>query len=268
MTRRICLFGNSHIAALKEAHRAGPDRWPGLEMQFVGLHGELLMQTVIRDGRLAPQSDAAAEALQAISGLSEVDLRSFDAFVVTGCNIATFSAVTVYGGLRWPDLPSLDRQADLAAMRPILVSEGVARATLVAMLAERLGLRFIRHLRAGTDRPIWLTQQPNVSASVLEGETPAKLRTHLRAMARGDAAHIARLFAEVAPLATCEAGAGFLPQPAATVVEDILTDTAYCEGATRLAARPGIPQPARDFLHANAAYGALVLDQISGALAR
>lgn len=266
MTARIAVLGNSHIAALREAWAAERARWQGLEALFLGLHGELLMQTRIDAGRLVPASDAAAEAMERISGIRAIDLRQCDAIVVVGCGLASFATVTLQAQLRWPALPSLDRQADLAAMGPLLVSERAARDTLAVVLGRRLALRLVRHLRQESDLPIWLVQQPNVHAAVKRGPVPPRLRGLLRTLASGDGPHLARLFAEVAHEVAGGQKARFLPQPAPTVVDELLTAVPFCTGATRLAEETGVPQPPHDLLHANAAYGAAVLDRLASAL--
>ncbi|MCC5975800.1 MAG: hypothetical protein JJT81_17365 [Rubellimicrobium sp.] len=266
MTGRIAILGNSHIAALREAWTVERARWPGLEANFLGLHGELLMQTRIDAGRLVPASDAAAEAMERISGVRAFELQRCDAIAIVGCGLASSAGVTLQAELRWPALPSLDRQADLAGMRPLLVSEGAARATLAAMLGRRLALRLARHLRRGCNLPVWLVQQPNVHAAVRRGPVPPKLRGLVRTLVNGDAPHLARLFAEVASDVAARESARFLPQPPQTVTQDLLTAAPFCTGATRLAEVPGVPQPPHDLVHANAAYGAAVLDQLASAL--
>lgn len=266
MTRRICFFGNSHLAALREAWVTDPGRWPGIEAQFIGAHKDLLLQTRLEGSVLHPDSRAASDAFARLGGVGSVDLAGFDHIVVTGCMVSLPQAANTYRDARWPGLPSLSSEPDLAKMAPVLMSRAAAQATVEAAIARRLGPRFVRHVRPATDVPIWLTSQPRVSAVVRKRAHPAA-RSQRIALRNGDGAALSALFEAAAARAVEQAGATFLPQPAQTIAHDILTDLPYVEGAKRLTARGDQPQPPTDIMHANAAYGALVLDQIIAATA-
>ncbi len=82
----------------------------------------------------------------------------------------------------------------------------------------------------------------------------------------GDAPALSALFDEAAHLAAAAAGAGFVPQPAATIARHILTAPRFMLGANRLAQRPDLPQPPGDVMHANGAWGALMLDALADRL--
>lgn len=259
---RICLFGNSHLAALRDGWAAHPGRWPGLAPTFVGAHRNHLMETAIRDGRLVPVTQAAQEAFRRLGGVDSVDLAAYDGFVIAGCQIGLHSAAVAWRDMRWTGLESVAACPDLALMRPRLVSRPAARETLAARLSARLGLAFARHLRSATDRPVWLCSQPRVSAAILA--TPRRsTASHAEALRLGDAPGLSALFEDAAALAAARAGAVFVPQPPQTVQDHILTALPYVEGASRLAARPGLPQPPDDIMHANAAFGALMLDAVA-----
>jgi hypothetical protein len=238
-------------------------RWPGLDIRFVGAHGELLLETAIRDGRLVPVTGAARAAFQRLNKLDDVDLSAFDGFAIAGCLMAMPQAAMVYRDLRWPDLPSLHRVPDLAEMPQLLVSRAAAQATLQAVLMRRLGPRFAMHLRSGTERPIWMLSQPRMSEAGLAPRA-TRLRSYVNAHHAGDGHALSSLFEEGAHAAAAAAGAVFLPQPQHTIAHHILTSRAFMQGAVRLAFQTDLPQPPEDVAHANAAYGAAVLDQIAG----
>ena len=266
MTKRVCIFGNSHVGALKEAWTDNPGRWPGVKVQFVGAHKDLLLQTASVNGRLVATSDPAKRAFQTLSGIEAVNLRDFDAFVVAGCLVSLANAANTYRDCRWIGLPSLESATDLADGPERLVSYPAARDTIAASLATRLGPRFAAHLRNGTDRPIYLTSQPRVSASI-KAKRRVATRAHHVALENGDADGLSAAFEDAAARTMAEHGAHYIPQPPETIEDGILTARPYMDGAHRLTAGARIKQPNDDIMHANARYGALVLDQIIAAVA-
>lgn len=259
--RRLCFLGNSHIAAMRSARDAYPDRWPGTDMHFVGAHKGLLLETEVIHGWLRPVTPAAKAAFARLGGGSGVRLADYDAFVVTGCLVALSLAASLYRRMHWMGLPSVAAHRDLANGPQLLVSRDAAFDSLGTSLSDRLGPALIRHLRPHTDRPIYLTSQPRASAVLLDSHDPTT-KAHRIAHVAGDAAHISALFEEAATAAVSEAGGLYLPQPPQTIAHHITTSPDYMRGALRLAANPNAPQPEDDIRHANAAYGAAVLDQL------
>lgn len=265
MTLRLCIFGNSHVAALREAWSVNPGRWPGVLAQFVGAHGDTLLQTEVRDGHLVPATDDARDNFARLGGVEKVDLAAYDALVIAGCLMAMPQAVLVHQSMRWTGLPSLARAADIATMKQAFVSHAAARASLCAILQGRLGPTFARHLRQGTATPLWITSQPRYSVDATTSDK-AHLRPYMAAIRMGDGPALSGLFEEAASRTAQATGATFIPQHRATIRKDMLTAVAYMRGAKRLSPKGNLPQPPEDFAHANARYGALVIDQIIAAV--
>ena len=267
MTQRVLVLGNSHLAALREGWRANPGRWPAIAPTFVGAHKDLLLQTEVRDGRFLPVRTAARAAFSRLGGGDGADIAAQDLIVICGCSVALAIAALIWRDMRWGALASLDTVPDLAGMTPRLVSFAAARASLEHNLSQRLAPALARHLRAqGVAQPVWLAAQPHVSAVIATRPRP-DTRALNDALAQGDAAELAHLFHAAAARALAVAAASFLPQPEQTVQDHILTAVPFVRDATRLAAKPGLKQDEDDIRHANAAYGALVLDQIVARLA-
>lgn len=261
MTLRLCVLGNSHLAALKDGWAARPGRWPGVAADFIGAHGNLLLETTVEGGRLTPVTPAARAAFLSLGGVAAADLAAYDGIVIAGCQVGVHSAASAWRDMRWPALPSVAACPDLALMRPRLVSRPAARATLAARLSARLGLRLARHLRAGTEVPIWLASQPRISAAILTAPRKTTI-SHAEAIRSGDAEDLSALFDEAAAVAAQDCGAAFVPQPRQTIARHILTALPYVKGAMRLAPRPGLRQPRDDIMHANATFGTLMLDAV------
>jgi hypothetical protein len=194
-----------------------------------------------------------------------VNLDGFDALVLTGCQISLSQAVLVHKSMRWIGLPSLPSAANLPAMKPALVSHAAARASLCAMLDDRLGPVLARHLRSGTNVPLWITSQPRYSIAAAKSDKKHVV-PYLLARRMGDGPAISALFDDAAARTASAAGATFIPQHPGTIRQDMFTALTFMRGATRLAVDPDRPQPSNDFIHANARYGALVIDQVVAAL--
>ncbi len=265
MSLRLCIFGNSHIAALKEAHTESGVRWPGLDIRFVGAHEGLLLQTEITGGVLRPTSDAARDAFARLNRRTTVDLTAFDAFAITGAASAE-AVLQVWRGMRTTALPSVAASADLMAELWTLVSTRLAVASTIEVLARRTGPRLAAMLRAASDRPLLLIPQPRPSARSLSG-TEATTVSLRRATAAGDAPGVAGWMDAAGAALAARHGALYLPQPAPTLASPLSSRADLMHGGPRLTARMHERQPEGDLRHANAGYGALILDQIATALA-
>lgn len=262
---KLCVLGNSHLAAVRSAWVDNPENWPGIAPQFVGAHKGLLLETKVINGWLRPSTPAAKDAFARLGGGSGVLLRDFDAFVVTGCLVALSLSISVYRRLHWVGLASVGRSQDLASDPKLLVSQRAALETMRAKFSERLGPRLVAHLRRHTTAPIFLTSQPRVSAALLESFDPTT-QAHRVAHLAGDGRGVSDLSEHAAQRAVKAAGGRYIPQPDNTIVDHIMTNPDYMTGAVRLTAKGNQPQPAKDLRHANARYGARVLDQICEAL--
>ncbi|PHQ80838.1 MAG: hypothetical protein COB65_10785 [Thalassobium sp.] len=266
MTKRIAIFGNSHLAAQKFALRDSPDAWPDIDITFVGAHKSQLLETDITDGVLRPTSPAAKRTFQSLNGLREVDLAAFDAVAISGCQITFNLASVLYKDARWLGLPSLAALEDPALMRERLVSVSLFDTCLRREVAKTLGARFATKIRdAAPDLPLYVLSQPRAGERVLLGGK--KLSTgHLRIVKKGDGAALSARFDSVVTDMLAQTGITFLPQPDHTRAQHILTAEPFTSEAMRLAREDRHKQPKEDILHANAAYGAVTLTQLQTAL--
>ena len=265
MTQRICIFGNSHVAALRTAWQADPKRWPNLQVHCVGAHRGLLLDTEARQGWLRPTTPDAKSAFARLGGGDGVRLADYDAIVVAGCLVSLALTVGLYRHMQWLGLNATAQSPNLAQSPKALVSSAAAAQTAAHSFANRLGPQFIRHLRPHVQAPILLTAQPRVSADLLESRDPT-VQGHKQVHLADDGPAITRLSEAAASQAVTDAGGHYLPQPADTVAHHIMTNSAYMRGALRLTADGSTAQPPTDLRHANAVYGAKVLDQIAASL--
>lgn len=261
MTVRLCVFGNSHAAALREAWMRHPGRWPGLDLGFMAAQKDHLLQTAVREGRLITTDPDSQAAFERICGISAVTLADYDGFVIAGASVCLNAILQIYRDSRWVGLPSV-----AAAKGPAnLVSRAAARAVIRASLVDRLGYVFAQRLRQHSTQPIFLTSQPRISQEILTAPRPLT-RLHNIAIQQGDGETLGQEFDDLAAQVLAKLTCQFLPQPAQTVLHGMLTRFEFVMGAHRLTAEMTAPQPKSDILHANGLYGALVLDQIAAAV--
>ncbi|MEI4488112.1 hypothetical protein V8J36_18115 [Frigidibacter sp. MR17.14] len=253
---RLLILGNSHVAALKSAHAAEPGRWP-VEVDFLGAPGGALDSLTLQDGALVA---GAAEVFERLNGRAVVPLAGYDAVVIAGCEISMFRALSVLRGVIWPGAVAPPE----APVRKgqVLVSRALVEEAVTASLQAALGARLARLIAGGTDAPIVVTQQPN---PCWLGEGAAPVAAFLRARQLGYAEEIARIFRTAAGRAL--APAVLLPQPPETLRGPVFTRPVFSQGSVRLTREMKAAHDGDDFLHANAAYGALVLDQLVAVLA-
>lgn len=264
MTVRLCVFGNSHAAALREAWLRQPGRWPGLSLGFLAAQGDHLLHTAVQDGRLVPTDCAGQQAFERISGAAQITFADYDGFVIAGASVCVNAILPIYRDSRWSALPSVAAAKDPGRLTQALVSNNAARAVMRSALQTRLGYIFAARLRPHITQPIFLTSQPRVSDEILTSPRPVT-RLHNIAIDQGDSEFLGQEFDRLATAELANLDCRFIPQPAQTISRGMLTRRDYVKGANRLAALLDVPQPKSDILHANGLYGALVLDQIVAA---
>ena len=258
---RVLVLGNSHIAAVKAAHEAAPGRWPG--MDFLGGQGEALASVTAEAGVLAPRDEAARQNILHLNGRDAFALSDYDAFVVVGCKLGIYRALAPYRRARFLGLPSVARGkvGDYAArvsraMFGLAVQEGVA-----ASLGGALALRILAAVQAGV--PVLVAEQPRPSQDCRRA--PDRFGELLRAERLGDGPPLTEMFE--AGLRAALPGITLLPQPRQTWAGALFTRGRYGVGSVRLTPSDRLYlHPEDDFIHANAEYGALVLDQIAAAV--
>ncbi|MEI4471350.1 hypothetical protein [Frigidibacter sp. MR17.24] len=250
---RLLILGNSHVAALKSAHGAEPGRWPGLDIAFAGAAGGALDGLRRRGGVLEATDPEAVEQLTALNGSARFALDGVDAVVITGCELSMFRAVSVLRRVIWPDC------VDSPGPGQVLTSRAFVREALVTALQSTLAARLAREIGGDGAVPVIVAAQPN---PCWLGEDAVQLAAFLRARRLGYATRLARIFTEAAAAALAPAAA-FLPQPDETLRGPLFTRPKYSQGSLRLTRDMAKPHEGDDYLHANAAYGALVLDQLA-----
>jgi hypothetical protein len=230
---RLCIFGDSHYACLKQAEVQGLVDVSGVELEYWGHVGGRFRYLEFRDGAIHPLDDFTARRFAKFNanGREVLPARDFDVIHVTGARVYVWGMFNqILRGL---------------AAGPFL-SSGLVRRILVDGLQGQAGYRLARGLAAtGTARvllsPIaFYTADPARFAEVVSPEMVALIPEK-----------VPEFWAVLEEVAAGD-GIELLRQPEETVTGGLFTDEAYAvvNHVTK-----------RDFEHHNAAYGALILSR-------
>jgi hypothetical protein len=228
---RLCIFGDSHYACLKQAEVQGLVDVSGVELEYWGHVGTRFRHLEFRDGAIHPLDDFTARRFAKFNARGRMFLPAadFDWIHVTGARVYVWRLF--YGVLRG------------LTQGPFL-SSGLMQRMLVDGLQSQLGYRLAKGLAAtGTARvmlsPVaYYTFNSERFADMLTPEMMALIPSHLS------------LFWDLFQRTAAEDGILLLQQPEASVSQGLFTDEAY-------AVANHVEK--RDFEHHNAAYGALML---------
>jgi len=256
---RLCLIGNSHLIALQQSLQETPERWPGLTCTFHGFRGRTALNTQVQDGVMTPTTDGARDQMLRFSGQARLPLDGHDAFAVVGLNLKILHAMTFWKVARWHALPSIRMASDLADLPHAVISRMAAIAGLAGFVAGLTGMVLAQRLASALGRPVYVIGQPRLHRAALWGEQGAFFGLG-RAIVNGDGPALAQVFDAAMTRATGAVGAVWLPQPAPTIHDHLLTRPRFMLGQVRDPAS-GAMRP--DHTHPNARYGALVLDQLA-----
>ncbi len=233
---RLCIFGDSHYACLKQAEVQGLVDVSGVDLEYWGHVGGRFRYLEFRDGAVHPVDDFTARRFAKFNAKGRMFLPAaeFDTIQVTGARVYVWR---------------LFHQVLRGMTQGPFLSTGLARRLLRDGLRSQAGYRLAAGLAAtGTARillsPIaYYTADPDSFADVMTPEMAALVPTRLPA------------FWSILHEAAAEDRIVLLPQPEETVTAGLFTDPAY-------AVANHIEK--RDYEHHNAGYGALILARAIG----
>lgn len=221
---RLCVIGNSHLAAIRLGWDTVAPEFPWLQMTFFGARADGLRDLQVKGGRLVPGTADLADKLAYTSGgLTEIDPAQYDAALLVGMNY----------------IPTMPAHAGLSqAVRAL-----VARAAYDASLA---GLVFARLRAAAPQLPVHVMPNPLrrrvPGAEAAQAVVPyaVRLADFRRGLGEGPV-HV-------------------VGQPPETLVDDLYTADAYGIGAVALdQGRGARAKNDDDVSHMNHDYGVLML---------
>jgi hypothetical protein len=260
---RVLVIGNSHAACVIEAWRLRRDRETAegdLQLDFLARAGSIVDEVGVDGERLFALTPEGKAFQHRLGQRDSFALAEYDAIAVIGQELSIFHLVGIVGRthvLGWDygnrrDFPVITRAALRDALSDAIDDSGAATV-----------LRRLGPVAAARGIGLLAVTQPFPARAILEDARGAGIAMIIRA---GIGGLCREMYETVAAARMSALGAGFVPQPPQSVVDDILTDRAFTAGAKRLVDLTK-SQPKGDVLHANAAYGASVIDLIAKAVA-
>jgi hypothetical protein len=228
---RLCIFGDSHYACLKQAEMQGLVDVSGVELEYWGHVGGRFRYLAFRDGAIHPIDDFTAMRFAKfnVKGRTFLAAADFDVILVMGARIYLWR---LFQGL----LQALSSGP--------LVSSGLVRRILTDGLRGQAGYRLASGLaRTGTARVLLA---PIAFHTANEARFAGMITPEMAAILPERLPVFWRILHEV----TAEDGITIIQQPAETMVDGLFTDPAFAvEGYLEK----------QDFEHHNLAYGAVIL---------
>jgi hypothetical protein len=259
--KRVCVLGNSHLAAVKLGWNQRAAAHPDLHCDFFGAPKNGMAEVAFEDGLIVPQNEAVRAAFAMTSGGREsVQLRDYDCVVAVGLGFSMATLIRrVYRDYRSDGHNFLD--GDIT-----LVGEDTFRQICTTMLARSTAMWLAGHLaQAGVAQRV-IVPQPLPSEDILDatdGEMDATLWQ--AAVREGDDESLAQTMTEAVQALTAPRLA-ILPQPPATRAGHLFTRRDYAIGSVRLVAGFEAQHAKNDVGHMNGAYGAAVIDALAAQL--
>lgn len=238
---KMCVIGNSHVAALKLGWEAIKNDVPDVEVTFFGAHRDSFDELVSHGRKLVPQSDNVRKSMAFTSGgHREIVIDDYDVFVVHGLLLSFQRLVNFF----------LLREG-----RHVRSSEPLARdvkAVLDKCVCIKLAERIARF-----GKPVWISPQPFISEHVLEGDELEWKPWRELVDVNGKPTHaIQRLLAQWNDYLEQH---DVIVQPSETVTRQVFTRKMFSTDSIRLSRGMDMKHPETDVVHMNAKYGALVM---------
>lgn len=237
---KLLLFGNSHLGALKYALDEHPiSNRPDLDIVFWGVHGRYFPDITFNDGVLrSPKADYSY--MLSDNRYRELPIDEFDVMVF-------------YAGSL--DLSAEARNFSNRIGDPVRFSHSFIREATVARAGEWIRSRpvwpIMEAVRAWRPqlRGLVCPQALHATSRAAEFKQPDLARTVLPLLEEGAKAACAGLDLE------------YLPQPAETIEQGLMTKAEFTVGSMKLNTNR-VKHPNGDGIHMNAAYGGLSLSAI------
>lgn len=240
---RLCLLGDSHLAAPKEFWSDEEHDGYGVSPTFIPGVRDTLTRLEAKDGLLHPTDEETREIFAFWGGAETLDPARFDGFALIGLGLRFQVALRAI----------LARRLHVGGGGDRLISKPAFVAALMDRLADVPAPVIVRYLRAVTDKPILVLPQPRPVEMYLEQEQRSGLDRPTIELAY-------ELFRSTLDAIFEGLDVEILDQDPASFAPSGLTDDRYSTGKYVV---DGKKRNRRDTSHMNAAYGGIQLEQIA-----
>ncbi len=234
--RRICVIGDSHVAALKLGWETLRMEHSGLQLDFYAAPKPHMGAFAAEDAKLVATSATLKKFLEhTAEGRFTID-GSYALYLVCGIGAGIEAAA-----------PAVKRLVRRNAPQGGKISDDLLRRGMARQMRDNEACVFLEKLRSITEAPIGLIARPFKST----GKFAAQLR------AKGEEQRVADFYADCFEhVIRKRARARFLSQPVETLGEGPLSTA---DRFFRRPARIAVQGAENDGSHANGEYGAIVL---------
>ncbi|HEY5238845.1 MAG TPA: hypothetical protein VIJ62_10735 [Rhizomicrobium sp.] len=244
--KRVCVVGNSHIAALKLGWDIIEYGYPHINLTFFGSPRKNLRDLRVENGALIAGSEKTLKHLQSTSkGQGEITAEKFDVFLVVAMDFGVRRLEDLYRHHRSEEHKNVKGASHYISNACfLLAAKGLLRNTLAFEIAGKL--------KQLTNNPVMFVPQPLPSADISGDPLWEDIIHH------GDDVPLARAFSKIASELTAN-GDPVIQQPEGTKSGDMFTKSEMSKGSRRLTRNFNVEHPDDDYWHMNQDYGAAVL---------
>lgn len=256
---KICMIGNSHVAAMRLAWDKVAAEYPMVEALIYGAHARNLV-TVQADAHKELQFDGpplwSFRAGNDPGRARSIPLGDSDAIVIVGCDFGPSCVFRTYKRYHFAGLNGRRKQA--------LTRDYFKRAVTAAVDESAAGV-LAKAIKAAIGTPVMLVPAPLPAESGFTDFDKTKMEPYRAAQDAGDGPKLMEVYGEV-----CDElrnrGLQVMRQPEVTTASPLSSLQRYSDNSVRLRADDDALHPENDYFHMNEEYGSLVWADIIGTL--
>lgn len=250
----LCLFGNSHLAALKAAWDAHQAEFGQTTIKFFGAPGPRIGCLEVIEGKAVIPDPAIASMVKEVSGGDDsVSLQDHDAFVFIGLGLGfRIVLLSLHSHLATEEFKTSRLQQEL-------ISEACLVQCINDLIMDTTAIQLLKKIRAATDKPVYLCTEPYLSESALNQSEMRHLPPLQQSGALG---RIKKLYARCLKKILTELNVVWIQQPEQTIRPPCFTKLKFSRGSTALM-KGDRKHPKADVRHMNKTYGLQMLTAIS-----
>lgn len=267
MSLRICIVGNSHVAALRRGWKQIETQYPETTVDVYGAPGGAVTEIRAADGKIIAGGERAATSFMMTGGSTEIALDRYDCVVVVGSGIRLAKMVSLLESYCPPFMNVLlagnggnasDNGSRAARFyrrdMPPLVTTAMLRALMDSYAGQSIALRLIKGISATSGVKIYNLPAPFPSSKLLTLKPNSAISRLVRT---GQGPIFAELIWE-ATEGALRGKAEVIRPPGHLLVSGLLTDESYSDGGARIDESLGDHED-EELFHMNGKYGVVLM---------
>ena len=248
---RLCMIGNSHVAALRQGWDLAAPEFPGIDATIFGQHARgLITAAVSEQGGLSTRTGPflSFRAGDPPARAPVIALPDYDAFVLVGCDFGSQAVFHTYMAYHFSGLKSRQGRA---------LSREVFKRVALKRLLDSAAFLLTGLIENTVQKPILVMPMPLPAESGYDDPDMPHMAPYRDARQLGDFTKLLAIYHDICAELSGQ-GLAQVHQPPDTLVDGLATRDELCRGSVRLRPDTGSPHPANDYFHMNAQYGAIM----------